>query len=286
MKNALLKTFAGFRKGIFSILLVVKNVLDSLDVHVPVELGEVGRQLDVFRAGADAVLAVAAAGDAAFLHQCLQAFRLVVLAKRVDVEEIRLDDRGRADEVGLRADVRASFHAAAAGHAMGNLVGRGCRIRVLARRFVYFPRAVHVDPALYFLQAVKHHRAVDQKVADDRESARRSEVDRLLQLVNEGAARLLRLSVDDHHARAANFFEAVAFPNHRGNTLAVTGDGILLDFHQRRDHVQRGAVGDVKLLGVGFRVGAVLPLDDKGDCLLFCHFRPSFTSSRRYAPAA
>ena len=130
----------GFAKGRFVILcLVVEDVLDGLDIDVPIELCEVGRQLDVLRAGADAVLAVSAACDAAFLHQRFETLRLVVFAEGVDVEEICLNDGRRAHEVGLRADVRAGLHAAAAGHAMGNFIGRGRRIRVLTRSFVHFP---------------------------------------------------------------------------------------------------------------------------------------------------
>ena len=98
--------------------LVVEDVLDCLDIDVPIELGEIGRQLDVLRAGANTVLAVSAACDSAFLHKCFETFRLVILAEGVDVEEIRLNDRRRADEIGLRTDIWASLHAAAAGHAM------------------------------------------------------------------------------------------------------------------------------------------------------------------------
>ena len=139
-KNRPFANSFGFAKGRFVILcLVVEDILDRLDIDVPIQLGEVGRQLDVFRAGADAVLAVSAACDAALLHQRFEAFRLVVLAEGVDVEEIRLNDRSRTDKVRLRADVRAGLHTAAAGHAMGNLIGRGCGVRVLARSLVHFP---------------------------------------------------------------------------------------------------------------------------------------------------
>ena len=110
--------------GAYLFSLLVEYVLQCLFVDIAVQLSEVGGQLDVLRADLNAVLAVAAAGDAAFAHQSIQAFFLVELSEGMQVEKIRLYRRGSADEVGLRSNVRAGLEAAAAGHAVGNLVSR------------------------------------------------------------------------------------------------------------------------------------------------------------------
>ena len=164
---------------------MVEDIFQRLLVDIAVELCEIRRELDLFRAGLDAVLAVAAARNAALFHQCVQAHFLVVGAERIDVEKICLNRRSRTDEVGLRADVRTGFEAAAAGHAVTDLVCRLCRVRVLARCVRRFPAAVHIDPAMNALEAFEHDGAVDQKVTNDGERARRLQADRLFEFIDE-----------------------------------------------------------------------------------------------------
>ena len=98
--------------------LVVEDIPQRLLVDIAVELCEVLRELDVFRACLLAVLTVAAARDAALAHEGFEARRGVELSERMQVEEQRLHRRRRADEVGLRTDVRACLKAAAARHAV------------------------------------------------------------------------------------------------------------------------------------------------------------------------
>ena len=78
--------------------LLIKNILQSLQIDVPVELRQIFRQLDVLRADSFTVLAVAAAGDTAILHECIESFRLVELADRMQIEQICLHDRRRPHE--------------------------------------------------------------------------------------------------------------------------------------------------------------------------------------------
>ena len=122
--------------------LMVEDVLQRLLIHIAVKLCEISRELDVLRAGLHAVLAVAAAGDAAFFHQGIEALGGIEFSQRMQVEKICLNRRGRADEVGLRANVGTCFHAAAAGHAVRNLVSRLCGVRVLNRCILNFPSQV------------------------------------------------------------------------------------------------------------------------------------------------
>ena len=63
--------------------LVVEDILQSLLIHIAVKLCEISRELDVFRASLYAVLAVAAAGDAAFFHQGVQTRRSIELPERM-----------------------------------------------------------------------------------------------------------------------------------------------------------------------------------------------------------
>ena len=138
--------------GAYLFSLLVEYVLQCLFVDIAVQLSEVGGQLDVLRADLYAVLAVAAAGDAAFAHQSIQAFFLVELSEGMQVEKIRLYRRGSADEVGLRSNVRTYFETAAASHAMRNFICSCSRIRVLNRRVLDFPSAIDLNPAVDALQ--------------------------------------------------------------------------------------------------------------------------------------
>ena len=97
---------------------MIEHIAQCLLVDLTVQLCKMLRELDALRADALTVLAVAAARDAALLHQRIQALRRVELSERMEVEEKRLCRRCRSDKVGLRTDVRARLKAAAAGHAV------------------------------------------------------------------------------------------------------------------------------------------------------------------------
>jgi hypothetical protein len=70
----------------------------------------------------DAVLREAALLNAAVAGQRAQALFLEDLAGGVVVEELDLGDGGRADEAGVLVELRADFHAAGAGDAVGERV--------------------------------------------------------------------------------------------------------------------------------------------------------------------
>ena len=67
--------------------LVVEHIAQCLLVDLAVQLCKMLRELDALRADAFAVLAVAAARDAALLHQRIEALRRVKLSERMEVKE-------------------------------------------------------------------------------------------------------------------------------------------------------------------------------------------------------
>ena len=72
---------------------MIEHIAQRLLVNLAVELGKMLRQLDALRAYALTVLAVAAAGDAALLHQRIETLRRIKLTERMEVEEECLRSR-------------------------------------------------------------------------------------------------------------------------------------------------------------------------------------------------
>ena len=60
--------------------LVVEDIFQGLNVHVAIELREVSRELNRLWADFDAVLTVAATGNAALFHERIQTFGRVELS--------------------------------------------------------------------------------------------------------------------------------------------------------------------------------------------------------------
>ena len=251
--------------------LVVEHIAQCLLVDLAVQLCKMLRELDALRADALAVLAVAAARDAALLHQRIEALRRIELSERMEVKEERLRRRCRSDEVRLRSDVRARLKAAPAGHAVRQLVAGLRCVRILDRRILVVPRTVDLDPAMDALEALEHNRAVDEEIADDGERTRRLYADRLREIVDQRAARLLCVTIDDHHACTADLLKAVALPDRGRNALAVDRHRVLLDLHEGRNDVETGTIVNLELLRIGVLVRSILTLDDKTNFFLFCH---------------
>lgn len=66
--------------------LFVEDILQCLFIDIAIQLSEIRRQLDILRANLDTVLAVAAARDAALLHQGVQTLRRIELPERMEIE--------------------------------------------------------------------------------------------------------------------------------------------------------------------------------------------------------
>ncbi|CDN41770.1 hypothetical protein BN871_AL_00170 [Paenibacillus sp. P22] len=250
----------GDRYGVFRIAgrLHAQEVFEQLHRRVAVDRGDRRRKRNALRTGPHAVLRVAAAFDAAVVHQRFQTLGFVHLARRMGVEQANLGNRRRSDEAGTVVDVRASLEADAASHALGQLVSP------LALRLGHpwsrteIVGAVDRNPCLDALEGIEHALAVDDEVAHDRERAHRSDAYRLLQLVDQGAARLARLAVDDHGAGSAYFLEAVRLPAYRSRGRAVGFYRVALDFHQGADDVHVRAVRNLKLFGIRSRIRRIL----------------------------
>ncbi len=58
-------------------------------------------------------------------------------------------------------------------------------------------------------------------------------------------------AVDEHGAGAADFLEAIGVVGDGRGGLAVAGDRVGGDLHQRGDHVHAGVPGELELLPVG-----------------------------------
>ena len=231
---------------------------------------------DALGAHLHAVLRVAARGDAARLHDLAQAHLLVHLPRGMRVEQAHLLDGGRPHEVGLGVDVRARLQTAAAGHALGQLVGPPARVLRHARARPQVEGTVDVDPRMHSLERVEQLLAIHHEVAHDGKRAERRQANGLLKLVDQRRARLPGLAVDQHRAASAHLFEAHALPHHRLDLLALGVDGVLADLHQGAGHVHVRAIRDGELLDIGPRIGARLTLDGKAHHALGCHHASFF----------
>jgi len=94
------------------------------------------------------------------------------LAGGVVIEELDLGDGGRADEARVVIELRADFHAAAAGDAIRKRVAGLLLLREDARAGAEVVGAVDGDPGFDGLEVFKEDRAVDLEVADQRETWR------------------------------------------------------------------------------------------------------------------
>src|SRR5262244_2141704 len=95
-----------------------EEIAQPLARGLATDLADRVRQRDLLRARFDAVLRVAARGDAARTHQRLEALVGDVAAHRVQVREQGLADGGRADEVVPPPHLRTDLEAAPAGDAL------------------------------------------------------------------------------------------------------------------------------------------------------------------------
>ena len=240
------------------------------------------------------------------------------------VKEHRLADRVGAEEVlveGFRAaslkclvgftleplefhfgELRACFHAAAAADAGGERV---C-VFLLFRRDPW-PRALIIrtvdrHPGLHPLQRVKDTTTVDHQIADDGKLAHwlKDNFLRLFfdQTIDQCRASHSRAAIDQHRARTANLFQAVAVPGNRRDLSPVFGGAPCGNPLQHTDHVHVRLVGNGMALPVALTARRILTQDTHTQrlrCLLCssirCHRRtisPALPVSRpnhSYSPS-
>lgn len=245
------------------------------------------RERDVLGADGDAVLGVAALLDAADGHERVEPFAGVVLARRVRVEEDRLADRVRAEETlvvsgglaggkllcgffGLGFDfdlgeLRARIDAAATTHAFAQRISDRLLGGGLPRAGSGVVVAIDRDPGFDPLQVVKQPRAIDHQVAHDGKLGHRAEFNLGWfigeQLIDECRTGLPDLAVDDHRARAADFFETVAIPRDGRDAPAIGCLGIRRDLLQDANHVHVRFVGNLVSFPIASLARSILAQD-------------------------
>src|ERR1035438_9771116 len=98
--------------------LTAQKVLGLLDEHIAANVGNGVGEGNALGAGLDAVLGEAALLNAAVAGQCAEAVFFEDLACGVVVEELDLGNGGCTHKVRILIELRANFHAAAAGNAV------------------------------------------------------------------------------------------------------------------------------------------------------------------------
>ena len=124
---------------------------------------------DLLGADFDAVLREAALLDAAVAGERAETFFLEDFAGGVIVEELDLGDGGGADEACLFVELRADFHAAGAGDAVGERVVGFLLLGEDARAGAEIVGAVDGNPGFDAHEVFEEDGAVDLEVADERE---------------------------------------------------------------------------------------------------------------------
>src|SRR5580658_8673340 len=124
---------------------------------------------DILGADFDAVLRVATLLDAAVAHEGRETLMLQLFARGMSVEQPHLRDGGRAYEAGIFVELRASFHATAAGDAAGKRIRRFLLFGRQARPGTEVVSAVDWNPGLDGLEIFEENAAIDSEVADDGE---------------------------------------------------------------------------------------------------------------------
>src|SRR5271165_5586642 len=165
-----------------------EQVFHRLPHDLAADVGDGLGERNVFGADFDAVLRVAALLDAAVAHQGFESIDLQRLPCWVIVEQTHLRYGGSSYEAGMFVELRAGFHAAAAGNAAGERINFFLFSSRLARAGAEVVGAVGRNPCLYLLQVLEEHAAIYRKVADYRELGERLEPDRLFELVDQRRA--------------------------------------------------------------------------------------------------
>src|SRR5262245_47407827 len=86
-----------------------EDVAQPAERRLPSDLADRVRQRNLLRANLDAVLRVAAVGDAAGSHEDCEPLVRVHRARRVEVHQQRLPDDRRADEAAIAVHLRADL---------------------------------------------------------------------------------------------------------------------------------------------------------------------------------
>jgi len=136
--------------------------------------------------------------DATIAGEGAEAVFLKDFAGGVVVEELDLGDGGRANEARVVVELRADFHAAAAGDAIRERVAGFLLLGEDAGAGTEIIGAVDGYPGFDGLEVFEEDRAVYLEVADEREFAEWFDLDGLFEIVDQGGAGHTGLAVDPH----------------------------------------------------------------------------------------
>ena len=168
--------------------LAAEEVFGFLDQHVAADVADGVGEGDLLGAGFDAVLREATLLDAAVAGEGAQPFFLENFAGGVVVEELDLGDGGCADEACVFVELRADFHAAGAGDAVGERVIGFLLLREDTRAGAEIVGAVDRNPGFDAHQVFEENRAVDLEIADERKFGERLELNGLFEIVDQRGA--------------------------------------------------------------------------------------------------
>ncbi len=263
------------------IRLAAEEVFGFLDEDVAADVGDGVGEGDLLGAGLDAVLSEAALLDSAIACEGAETLFLEDFAGWVIVEELDLGDGGGADESRFLVKLRADFHAAGAGDAIGERVIHFLLLGEDARAGTQVVRAVDGDPGFDAHEIFKEDGAVDLEIANERELGEGLDLDGLFEIVDEGRAGHTGLSVDAHGTGAADFLKTIGVVGNGRGGLAVGGDGVGSDLHHGGDDVHAGTPFEFEVFPCGRSVGGGLTLDFEFNGLCHGLAFPQFGRSSR-----
>ena len=177
------------------------------------------------------------------------------------VKQTDLGNSRRAHEACLFIKLRTSLHAAAARDAAGKGISLLLLFRGDTRAGAKIIGAIDRNPRFNGFKVFEDNTAIRGQVADDWELRERFKSYGLFEIVDQRRTSHARAPVDEHGARAAYFLEAIRVVSDRHSRLAVAGDGVRGNLHQRRDHIHAGMPGEFELFPVRLGSGGGLALD-------------------------
>jgi hypothetical protein len=241
--------------------LAAQEVFGFLDEDVAADVGDGVGEGNLLGAGLDAVLRKSALLDTAISGKGAKALFREDFAGGVIVEEFDLGDGGGADEAGVLVELRADFHAAGAGDAVGERVIGFLLLGEDTWAGAEIVGAIDGDPCFDAHEVLKEYGAVDLEIADERELRQRRDLDGLFQILNQRRAGHAGLAVDEHGAGATNFFEAIGVVGDGSGVATLGGDGVCGDFHHGGDDVHAGTPLQLEVFPCRWRFRAGLALD-------------------------
>ena len=266
--------------------LEAEEVEDGLLHYVAANITDGSGERNFFGADLDAVLRVAAFLNSTVAHERLQTLLPEHFARGVHVEQTRLGNGGGADKSCALIELWTRFHAAAAAHALGELVGLLLHLGQNPWTIAKGVGSVDGNPGFDDLQILEEDAAIDLEVTENGELGKRLNCKRLLQIVYQSRARHARLAVDQHRAGAADLLQAIGVVVDGSRRLTVARHRIQRDFHEQRGHVQAMSPCQLEFLPVGLAGGRCLALDlekyvlIRHEFLNLFAFRPSEAEGR------